>query len=190
MSRKRVNPSIKTAGLTSHELGIPKGIGEKRDPLASSDKCHCEIASITSSHRPKFLFGPINGEGEKLSSSPLKVIVTFVELRTERPHGTAKLGGKRTLVRLVPHKRLQSRLRSAMTIERREPCPEIHRVCVDHRPDELVLGLEVVVDVAHRNISCLGDICERCHLDAMLMEQLTGSSYQPFPLAGLRSDFG
>ena len=159
-SGKRVNPPIKTAAFTSHELGISERVGEQRDPLIGGDEGNCEIPRITSSHRAKLFFRPINAEREKFSCGPFKIVMAFIELRTERSHWTAILRRKLPPVGQFPHKCLQSGLWSAMASERREPGPEFQGVRLDHGPDEFVLGFEVVVDVAHRDVRCVGNVCE------------------------------
>lgn len=52
------------------------------------------------------------------------------------------------------------------------------------RLDKLVLGLEVVVDVADRDVGGAGDVAQRRLLDALLVEDLGGGGYQPLALAG------
>ena len=56
-----------------------------------------------------------------------------------------------------------------MAIERREHRLDVVRISVDRRLHEFVLGLEVVVDVAHGHIRRLGDVRERRLLDPLLM---------------------
>ena len=71
-----------------------------------------------------------------------------------------------------------------MTIERRERRPDVASMTVDRCGDELVLGLEVVVDVADRHLSGVGDVGQRRGLDALLVENLACARDQPLPLSG------
>ena len=57
-----------------------------------------------------------------------------------------------------------------MVLERVEHCVDVVRVAGDRRLDELVLGLEVVVDVADRDVGRPCDVGDRCGLDALLMK--------------------
>ena len=53
----------------------------------------------------------------------------------------------------------------------------------DRRLDELVLGLEVVVDVADRDVGRPRDVGDGCGLDALLMEQLARAGDQTVAFA-------
>jgi hypothetical protein len=58
-------------------------------------------------------------------------------------------------------------------------------VGVDRRCDQLVLGLEVVVDVADWDIGCLCDVGERRPLDALLVQNPACGGDEPLALAEL-----
>ena len=73
------------------------------------------------------------------------------------------------LVRERAHEGFQPRLGSAVAIERREHRLDVVRIGVDRRLHEFVLGLEVVVDVAHGHVRRPGDVRERRLLDPLLM---------------------
>ena len=55
---------------------------------------------------------------------------------------------------------------------------------VDRRRDELILGLEVVVDVADRDVGSVGDVRECRPLDALLVQKPGGAVDEPLALAG------
>jgi len=52
-------------------------------------------------------------------------------------------------------------------------------VGLDDRRDDFVLGLEVVVDVAGRDTCGSGDVGERGPFNALFVQELGGSVYQP-----------
>ena len=58
---------------------------------------------------------------------------------------------------------------------------------VDDCRDDFVFGLEVVIDVADRDVRDLGDVRERCPFDALLVQELDRSGYEalPFPWPSL-----
>ena len=61
---------------------------------------------------------------------------------------------------------------------------DLAQVRLDHRLEDGVLGLEVVVDVAERDVRGRRDVRERGLLDALLVDPLAGGGDQPLPLAG------
>ena len=83
------------------------------------------------------------------------------------------------------HERLEAGLGSAVTIERCERPLDVLCVGVDRRSDELVLGLEVVVDVADRDVGCSGDVRERRPLDALLVQNPARGGDEPLALTEL-----
>ena len=60
---------------------------------------------------------------------------------------------------------------------------DVVRVAGDRRLDELVLGLEVVVDVADRNVGRSRDLGDRRLLDALMMDHLARAGDQTFAFA-------
>ena len=79
--------------------------------------------------------------------------------------------------------RLQPRLRGAVALERVEQRVDVAHVAVDRRLDELVLGLEVVVDVADRDVGRPRDVGDRRLLDALLMDHLARARDEALALA-------
>jgi len=88
------------------------------------------------------------------------------------------------LIRDRAQEGLQPRLGTAAAIERREHRLDVLRMSVDRRLHELVLGLEVVVDVAHGHVRRLRDVRERRLLDPLLMEDQARTLDQPLALVG------
>jgi len=66
-------------------------------------------------------------------------------------------------------------------VDEREGRPDLLRVSLDDGLDDFVLGLEVVVDVARRDVGGLGDVGERRPFDALLVHELRRGGYQPLP---------
>ena len=86
------------------------------------------------------------------------------------------LGGELT------HKGLQPSLRGpVMSVDGCERRPDLLYVRLDDRRDDFVFGLEVVVDVAGRDVRRLSDIGERGLFNALLVQELGGGGYQPLP---------
>ena len=71
-----------------------------------------------------------------------------------------------------------------MAIERRERRLDVLCLSVDRRLHEFVLGLEVVVDVAHGHVRRLRDVGERRLLDPLLMQEQARTLDQPLALVG------
>jgi hypothetical protein len=55
-------------------------------------------------------------------------------------------------------------------------------VGLDDRGDDVVFGLEVVVDVAHGHVRGLGDVSQRCLFNALLVQQLGCGGDEALPL--------
>jgi hypothetical protein len=72
-------------------------------------------------------------------------------------------------------------------IEGAQPRADVLGVGVDCRGDELVFGLEVVVDVPDGDLGSLCDVGERRLLDALLVQDLACAADQPLALAERRS---
>jgi hypothetical protein len=66
--------------------------------------------------------------------------------------------------------------------DRRERRPGLLDVGLDDGRDDVVLGLEVVVDVADRHVRRLRDVGQRRLLDAVAVEQLGSRRDQALPL--------
>ena len=72
-----------------------------------------------------------------------------------------------------------------MAFEGREHVRDVPGMGVDRGRHEVVLGLEVVVDVADRDIGRLRDIRDRRLLHALLVEHLACTRDESLALAGL-----
>ena len=85
------------------------------------------------------------------------------------------------------------RLEPAFGVRRRssdrDRVVDVLHMGVDDGADELVLGLEVVVDVAQRARRRVGDVGERRLLDALLVDQASrpATSRSRFPGLGARA---
>jgi hypothetical protein len=70
-----------------------------------------------------------------------------------------------------------------VSVELGEHGLDVVGVGVDHGLDELILGLEVVVDVPDRHVGGRGDVRERAGLHALLAEDAAGSVDEALALA-------
>ena len=68
-----------------------------------------------------------------------------------------------------------------LSVDGREGRLDLLCVGLDDRRDDVVFGLEVVVDVAGGNVRGAGDLGERGPFDALLVQELGRSGYQPLP---------
>ena len=66
-----------------------------------------------------------------------------------------------------------------MSVDEREGRLDLLSVGLDDRRDDIVFGLEVVVDVAGGDIGGIGDVGERGPFDALLVQELGRGGYQP-----------
>ena len=69
-----------------------------------------------------------------------------------------------------------------MSVDEREGRLDLLCVGLDDRRDDVVLGLEVVVDVAGGDVRGTGDVGERGPFDALLVQELGRRGHQPVSL--------
>src|SRR5262249_3401428 len=116
-------------------------------------------------------------------AGPAQLVVALVEFRAEAPLGAAVATYELALFGQHANERLQPRLRRPMLLERGQPVLDLVGVRGDHGLNEVVLGLEVVVDVADGDIRCVCDVGEGRAFHALRMERLTGAVDQALTLA-------
>ena len=99
------------------------------------------------------------------------------------PCGQPYLRDQLRLLRERREQRLQPVARAVVRrLDPGEHRPGLAQVRFDDRPDEVVLGLEVVVDVAERYAGRGRDVRERGPLDPVGVEHLARGVDQPLPL--------
>ena len=95
------------------------------------------------------------------------------------PRGQPYSRGQLALGGELADERLQPRLGAAVALERLEQRPHLVRVALDRGVHEIVLGLEVVVDVADGHVSGSGDVGDRRLLDPLLVDHLARAGHEP-----------
>ena len=163
--------------------GSRKRVGQQGDALVGGDERDRELACVASPHRAELSLGPFDrqrlsaarrtGSARRRacpapsrgspagSRSGPRALASSVSMRTNafsRAFGVRWCSSDASLVL------------------------DLVGVCGDHRVDEVVLGLEVVVDVADGDIGGIGDIGERRALHPLRVERLTGAVDQPLAL--------
>ena len=79
--------------------------------------------------------------------------------------------------------RLEASARRPPSFERGEHGRELAGPRGEHRADELVLGLEVVVDVSGRHIGGFGDLYQRRRLHTLAVHEIAGAGDEAFAFA-------
>ena len=86
------------------------------------------------------------------------------------PSGQPYSGGELALGGEFADQRLEPRLRRAVALECAKQRLDVLDVAANRRLDELILCLEVVVDVADRDVGFPGDVGDRRLLDSLLVD--------------------
>jgi predicted DCC family thiol-disulfide oxidoreductase YuxK len=183
---ERVDPALQTLALAHHQLRVPEGVRQQRDSLVGGDERHGQVAGIAPAQLAELLLRPVDRHRHQLRTSPGQRITALVELRAEAPLRTAGGGDEVSLIREHPDVGPQPRPWRPVLVELREGARHRLLVRADRGGDQFILGLEVVVDVADRNISGSCDVRQRRRLDALTVQHLPCGNGQTLALAGAR----
>ncbi len=175
-----LNPTLEALGLPRHKTGVMKGMSQDRNALHGGKQVHSKAVGVFPLPEcPKLALDPGQVLSEDLGRSGGDRAALLVELGAKRPDRAAALcqeilvledaldaGAKPILGRssFVPSLPLRGQLSQ----------PQL-----DDRLANLVLCLEVIVDVAQRNLGCLRDIGKTRRPEAMPVRQFRGGLNQP-----------
>jgi len=175
-----LNPTLEALGLPRHKTGVMKGMSQDRNALHGGKQVHSKAVGVFPLPEcPKLALDPGQVLSEDLGRSGGDRAALLVELGAKRPDRAAALcqeilvledaldaGAKPILGRssFVPSLPLRGQLSQ----------PQL-----DDRLANLVLGLEVIVDVAQRNLGCFRDIGKTRRPEAMPVRQFRGGLNQP-----------
>jgi len=139
-----------------------------------------EITCVGPAQGPELAFSPFDREAHQLSIGEARLLDAFAELRAEAAQGAAVLGHDLALGGELPHEGLQPALGGpVMSVDEREGRLDLLCVGLDDRRDDVVLGLEVVVDVPGGDVRGLCNVRKRGPLRATAVQKLHGGSHQP-----------
>jgi len=174
------NPTFEALGLRRHKTGIMKGMSQDRNALHGGKQVHRKTVGVFSLPEcPKLALDPGQVLSEDLGRSGGDRAARLVELGAKRPDRATELrqailvledaldaGAKPILGRFsfVPSLPLRGHLRQ----------PQF-----DDRLANLVFGLEVIIDVAERNLGFARDVGKRCGLEPVLVRQAHRRTNQP-----------
>jgi len=167
------------SGVMDRQLASPVW----RGALNAGEEGDGEVACVAPRELPELLLGPIDDERHHRGCLAIRASLDLVELGAERPHRAAVTRDYLAHIGPVSDERLQPCPRRAVALERLDQHRGLRLVAGDDGADELVLGLEVVVDVPERDVGAFGDLGEGRAVDALFMEQRPGALDEPIPLA-------
>src|ERR1700686_819126 len=175
-----LNPTLEALGLRRHKTGVTKGMSQDRCALHGGEQVHGKAFGVFPLPKcPKLALDPGQVLSEDLGRSGGDRAARLVELGAKRPDRAAELrqvilvledaldaGAKPILGRssFVPSLPLRGHLRQ----------PQF-----DDRLANLVLGLEVIIDVAERNLGFARDVGKRGGLEPVLVRQAHCCTNQP-----------
>ena len=142
-----------------------------------------EVMGVAPAQCPELLLGPLDRDAHQFRECEAGAADALVQLRAEAAMRAAVLGDDLALGGVTPDEGLQPALRGAVTrVDEREGRLGLLDVGLDDRRDDVVFGLEVVVDVARRHVRGLRDVRQRCPFNALLVQELACGGDQPLPL--------
>jgi len=148
-----IDPTREPATLAGHEGGIVECIAQQSCALIGRDQRHREIVGIPAPHEAKLILDPREGDSDEVGSTVTAAGPALVELRTERALRTSVLGDQVALPGQDLHESFESAFGSPMIgFDCSQRAPDGVQMCLHDSVDDLVLGLEVVVDVPQRYV--------------------------------------
>jgi hypothetical protein len=175
-----LNPTLEALGLRRYKTGVMKGMSQDRNALHGGKQVHGKALGVFPLPEcPKLALDPGQVLSEDLGRSGGDRAARLVELGAKRPDSAAELcqailvledaldaGAKPVLGRpsFAPSLPLSGQLRQ----------PQL-----DDRLANLVFGLEVVIDVAQRNLGFARDVGKRGGAEPVLVRQIHCRTKQP-----------
>ncbi len=166
-----------------HQAGVAQGVGEHGQALVGSDEFDREGVRVGAAQLGELGLHPVEQGPHHLRRGPVQAVVALVELGREGSEGAAEAGGGLTLIDPAGDERLQPGGRVREGVQAVGEGVELRAVVVHRGFDQLVLGLEVVIDVAERHLGRTGDVAEGGLLHALLMEDLDSRPHQALTFA-------
>src|SRR6202040_2215377 len=134
---------------------------------------------------PELLLKPTHGLIEERRGSLRESAALLVQLRAQSAK-SASSARKLLPVRLdATHESQQPLLRRTQAVPLRPVCAKLLEAPRHHGFGEFFLGFEVVVDIAYRHASRLGDVRQTCLSETAPIRQLRRSLNQPHSLVRL-----
>jgi hypothetical protein len=113
----------------------------------------------------------------------VEAVVAAAEFRAQAADRAAVVGDQFAHVAPVPGERLEPRGWASPLVEGGEHRLDAPVAVFDDTPDEIVLGLEVVVHVAQRDAGCVGDVRQGGRRDALSVHEVACARDKPLSLA-------
>src|SRR5579864_3581291 len=134
---------------------------------------------------PELLLKPTHGLIEERRGFLRESAALFAQLRAQ-PAKSASSARKLLAVRLdATHESQQPLFRRTQAVPLRPVCTKLLEAPLHHGFGEFFLGFEVVVDIAYRHASRLGDVRKTRFSETASIRQLRGSLNQPRSLVRL-----
>src|ERR1700730_2484958 len=145
---ERVDPALEAAGLVGDQFGLSECVCQHRGPLVCGHEFDRQVVRVVSTHCSELALGPLDRDRHESGGGLVGPARAFLELRAESPVGTAILRDQVAPVCQLSGERLQSAVRTAMgAVEPGEHRFDVVHMGLDDGGDDLIFGLEVVVDV-------------------------------------------
>lgn len=168
-----IDPPFEAAGLAADHPSIPEHAREQRAALVGDDQLGSEFLRVTPRHRRELVLDPAEEHRHRLGRDRVRPTEALSVLRAQRAERTPVLGELFALLRHSRDENLQPTFGTAVSsLQRGRRGLDGSEVCVDHRSDDVVHRLEVVVHVSGRNTRNLGDLREGGAFDSVAVHEV------------------
>lgn len=185
---EREDPGLDLVDLMANESLVVECIGQRRNTLAARQQMHGQrVGIIGAAHGVKLLSEPSPELAENHSGIALRGVLQLGQLRTQGAHRAPEALDVLAIDDEHLRKALQALgRRCALVGPSLKHRPGFGGAMRDHRRKDVVLRLEVVIEIAARNLQLIRDVGKRGVLEAALIEQAVGFLDDQLPGAGLK----
>src|ERR1700733_1859886 len=174
------NPIAKALRLHYHQLGLTRPVGQNRDSLQCREKVDSKASRVVSvSICPKLILYP----GKQLSEECRRFFrerpAFLVQFGAKRPKGTPSACKHIPVPKRILDTRLKAFFRGTLTVPLFPQRPKFRQVLLHNGLADFIFRLEVVVDVADRDLGRLSDIGYARRPEPMSVRQLHSRANQP-----------
>src|SRR5258708_1968078 len=175
-----LNPTLEALGLRRHKTGVMKGMGQDRNALHGGKQVHGRASRVFRLPEcPKLALDPGQVLSKNLGRSGGDRATRLVELGAKRPDRAAALCQEILVLEDGLDAGAKPFLGRSSFVPSLPLCGQLRQPQLDDRLANLVLGLEVIIDVAQRNLGFARDVGKRGGAEPVLVRQAHCRTNQP-----------
>src|SRR5260370_38582768 len=180
------DPVFKHLCLHHHHLAVVGAERNSRHTLKGGEEVDREFSRILFMAKgPELLLKPFHGHGIERCGLLRKSAALLVQLGTQAAQRTSPTRKLLPVPMNAFHKCEQPLLRRTQPVQLPPEFPKLCQSLLHYRLAEFFLRLEVVVNIAYREMSGFGDVLQAGLSETVLIRQLHRSLHYPLPLVPL-----